>query len=85
MRMNKLFAKWLKEEFEKNKGNLLPPKLDDRLALLFLRNYLLGEEWYVVTPLSHEQVNTELVHTILYKFSKKYRREYEKIIKSKGE
>lgn len=83
--MNKLFTKWLKEEFEKGKGNLLPPKLDDRLALLFLQDYLLGEDWYVVSPLSHEQVNTELVHDILYKFSKKYRKEYKKSLESKGE
>ena len=32
--MNKLFTKWLKEEFEKDKGNLLPPKLDDKSALI---------------------------------------------------
>ena len=69
--MNKLFTKWLKEEFEKDKGNMLPPKLKDRQALLFLQDYLLGEDWYVVSPLSHEQVNCELVHNILYKYSKK--------------
>lgn len=80
--MNKLFTKWLKEEFDKdNDKNILPPKLDDRQALLFLQNYLLGEEWYVVSPLSHEQVNCELVHNILYKYSKKYRNEYKKEIK----
>ena len=50
-----------------------------------LQDYLLGEEWYVVSPLSHEQVNTELVHDILYKFSKKYRKEYKKSLESKGE
>lgn len=83
--MNKLFSEWLKEEFEKDKGNLLPPKLDDRRALLFLQNYLLGEDWYVVSPLSHEQVNTELVHDILYKYSKKYRKEYKKSLKIKSE
>lgn len=83
--MNKLFTKWLKEESEKDKGNLLPPKLDDRLALLFLQNYLLGEKWYVEIPLSREQVNTELVHDILYKFSKKYRKEYKKSLESKEE
>ena len=79
--MNKLFTKWLKEEFEKDKENLLPPKLDDRQALLFLQNYLLEEDWYVVSPLSHEQVNCEVVHDILYKYSKKYRKEYNKEIK----
>lgn len=83
--MEKLFAKWLKKEFEKDKGNLLPPKLDDRQALLFLQTYLLGEDWYVVSPLTHEQVNTELVNDILYKYSKKYRKEYKKELESKGE
>lgn len=79
--MNELFTKWLKEECKKDKDNLLPPKLDDRQALLFLQNYLLGEDWYVVNPLSHEQCNCELVHDILYKYSKKYRNEYKKEIK----
>jgi len=71
-----IFTKWLKEECEKDNYNILPPKLDDRQALLFLQNYLLGEEWYVVSPLSHEQVNTELVFDILIKYSKKFRKEY---------
>ena len=79
--MNKLFTKWLKEEVDKDKGNMLPPKLDDRTALLFLQNYLLGENWYVASPLSHEQVNCKLVHDILYKYSKKYKKEYNKEIK----
>ena len=79
--MRELFTKWLKEEFEKDKGNVLPPKLDDSHALLFLQNYLLGEDWYVVSPLSHEQVNCELVHDILYKYYKKYKKEYNKEVK----
>lgn len=79
--MNKLFTEWLKEELEKGKT----PKLNDRQALLFLQNYLLGEDWYVVSPLTNEQVNVELVHDILYKYSKKYRKEYKKNLKSKGE
>lgn len=83
--MNKLFTKWAKEEFEKSKGNLILPKLDDRTALLFLQNYLLGEDWYVVSPLTHEHVNVELVHDILYKYSKKYRKEYKKELENKGE
>lgn len=65
---------------ERNCGILSPPTKPYE-ALSFLKDYLLGEDWYVVSPINSEQVNTEMVHEILYKYSHKYRKEYKKWLK----
>jgi hypothetical protein len=54
------------------------------MALEFLKNYLLGEDWYVVSPISTKQVNTEIVYEILYRHSKKFRIELEKYKRNGG-
>lgn len=71
------FTEWLEAEYAKdeNKDNICPPPLNAQLAVDFLKDYLLGEDWYVVMPISTEQANTEIVHAILKKYSKKYRKE----------
>lgn len=70
------FQKWLDENLEKD--NMLPPLLEPQTALNFLQEYLLGEDWYIVNPLTTSQANCEVVHDILYKYSKKYRKEIKK-------
>jgi len=75
------FTEWLDENWQEN--NMFPPLLNGQKALDFLREYLLGEDWYSVNPISTEQINCEVVHNILYKFSKKYRKEYKKSLKRK--
>ena len=67
------FTKWLDENWEKD--NMFPLSLDAQTALNFLQEYLLGEDWYIVNPLSTSQANCEVVHDILYKYSKKYSKE----------
>lgn len=66
------FSDWLAENWEK--GNLCPPPLPAQEALKFLHDYLL-EGWYSTMPMNTDQVNTEMVHMILQKHSKKYRKE----------
>lgn len=70
------FQKWLDENWEKD--NMFPPSLEPQTALNFLQEYLLGEDWYIVNPLTTGQANCEVVHDILYKYSKKYRKEIKK-------
>lgn len=67
------YTEWLDKNWEKD--NMFPPALDAQLALQFLKDYLLGEDWYVVNPLGQEQINSEMVAEILSKYSKKYRKE----------
>lgn len=73
------FTYWLAHD-AKDCG-LKPPPCKDALAIKFLKDYLLGEDWYVVNPVSHEQCNTQLVHEILMKYSRQYRKEYKRAMK----
>ena len=68
------YLEWLDENWEKD--NMFPPSLDAQKAIDFLCDYLLGEDYYIVNPLSTSQANCEIVHDILYKYSRKYRKEY---------
>ena len=75
------FTEWLKLENAKDPDNILPPELDFEKAIYFLKNYLLGEDWYVNYSGSAKQINTDIVYNILRKYSKKFRKElkvYEK-------
>ena len=73
------FTYWLAHKAEH--CGIMQPPLKDALALQFIKDYLLGEDWYVVDPVNHEQCNAQMVHEILYKYSWKYRREYNRAIK----
>ena len=42
--MSRLFTEWLTNEHYKDSENMLPPKLSDKQALAFLREYLLGSK-----------------------------------------
>lgn len=75
------FTEWLKLENSKDPDNMLPPGLDFEKAIYFLKNYLLGEDWYVNYSGSAKQITTDIVYDILKKYSKKFRKElkaYEK-------
>lgn len=69
------FIEWLKSENSKDQDNILPPELDFEKAIYFLKNYLLGEDWYVNYPGSAKQITTDIVYDILKKYSKKFRKE----------
>lgn len=69
------FVEWLKTESAKDPDNILPPELDFEKAIYFLKNYLLGENWYVPYSGSEKQITTEIVFDILRKYSKKFRKE----------
>lgn len=67
------FTYWLKNE-AKDCGLMQPP-LKAQKALGFLCDYLLGEDWYVVNPVSTEQCNTQIVYEILEKYSSEFNKE----------
>lgn len=69
------FTEWLDNECSKDPDNMRPPPLDAQLAVHFLKDYLLGENWFSTMPMSTKQVNTEIVDAILDKYSRKYRKE----------
>lgn len=69
------FTEWLEIEWGKDPDNMCPPPLDPQQAIIFLKDYLLGEDWYSTMPMSTKQINTEIVGLILKKYSKRYRKE----------
>lgn len=75
----KQYTYWLKYEAED--CGILQPPLNAQKALYFLKDYLLGENWYVVNPVNTEQCNAQIVHEILYKCSSEYRREHRRAMK----
>jgi hypothetical protein len=72
------FTFWLKHEAED--CGIMQPPLNAQKAVHFLRDYLLGEDWYVVNPVNTEQCNAQIVHEILMKYSSEYRKEYRRTL-----
>ena len=60
---------FLDEVYKSSKEDygILPPPTKAEDALRVLKDHLLVEDWYVVNPISQEQVYTELVVDILNK------------------
>lgn len=77
----KLFTRHLERISEERNCGILTPPTTDREVIYFLKNYLLGEDWYVCSPIGHEQCNTEIIHAILMKYSRQYRKEYRRYLK----
>ena len=75
------FTDWL--ENDSIDCGIMSPPMEAEKALSFLTDYLLGENWYVVAPISPKQVNTNIVHEILWKYSKQYRKEWKQYRKQK--
>lgn len=55
---------------------MLPETMDAQKALQKLKDYLLGEDWYIVDPVGTLQANAIITDEILEKYSARYR--YEK-------
>lgn len=68
-----LLTDWLEND-AKDCG-LCDPPMKAELAIEFLKNYLLGENWYVTMPENGDQCNTAIVIEILYKYSPTFRKE----------
>lgn len=47
---------------------LCPPPMDAQVAVNELCRYFLGEDWYVIMPISTKQANTEIVYAIESKY-----------------
>ena len=72
-----------KESKREDKDNIYCTGITDREFVHFIINYLLGEDWYVVDPLGHEQINQIALEEILDSYSKKFRKEIKRFNKRK--
>lgn len=67
------------EILESKECGIFPDCTPVSLALGVLVDYLLGEDYYIIDPLSSEQCNTIIVDAILNKYSKQYRKDIKKL------
>lgn len=74
--------KKLFEILSDEKYGLCPAPMSAEDAIQILTDYLLGEDFYIVMPLSPQQANTEIVAAILEKHSKEYKKDRKKFIKT---
>ena len=72
----KNFAEWLGRHQEND--NIFPPGLDAQEAIQFLKDYLLGEDWYISLPVNNLQANSCIVDAILLTYSKQYKKDIKK-------
>lgn len=69
-----------KESKREDKDNIYCAGVTDREFVHFIIIYLLGENWHVTDPLGHDQINQIALEEILYCYSKRFRKEYERFI-----
>lgn len=72
-----------KESKREDKDNIYFTGITDREFVHFIIKYLLGDDWYVVDPLGHEQIIQIALEEILDKYSKEFRKEIKRFNKSK--
>lgn len=71
--VNDILMKYKRKKYKKKDKELY--SLEPQDLIRYLTNYLLGENWYSVNPISTEQINTEIIFEILSKYSSKYNSE----------
>ena len=63
------------KDFVHNTGdNIYPDGISAEEALEVLKEFFLGENWYIIDPLPTKQVRVYMVNDILSKFPRKYRK-----------
>lgn len=67
------YTEWLNENSDPK--NICDPPLPPQKAVDILCDYLLGEDWYTSLPETQEQVNSAIVYEILFRYSKKFKKE----------
>ena len=70
-------TEFMDERYKKreDKDNIFGVGVSDAEFRVFIIDYLLGEDWYVVDPLGQTQINEIALYEILEKYSKRYRKE----------
>lgn len=58
-----------------DKDNIFGVGISDAEFRVFIIDYLLGKDWYVVDPLGRTQINEIALYEILEKYSKRFKKE----------
>lgn len=66
------FIEWDNKRYKEraDKESIFPIGITDREFVEIVSDLFLGSDWYTPNPLSHEQVNEEILKNILWKFIK---------------
>lgn len=79
LNMNELeiYDLWNKKRYDKreDKDNIFPIGIDDEKFVEIIRDIFLGSDWYCVNPISHNQINEEILEEIIYKITGKSAKE----------
>ena len=67
-----------------DKENIFAPPLEPQKALNILTSYLLGDNYYIESPVNGKQANFIIVKDILTRNSKKFKKEYDQWRKEGG-
>lgn len=70
-----------KYKTREDKDNIFGVGITDSEFRIFMIDYLLGKDRYVVGPLSQTQINEIALYEILRKYSKQYKKEHKSWIK----
>lgn len=75
--MDRTLTEYMNDKYNnrEDKDNIFGVGVTDAEFRHFIIDYLLGPDWYVVDPLSRDQVNEIALNDILNKYSKRYRTE----------
>ena len=68
-----------KETNREDKDNIYCTGITEREFIKFAIKYLLGDNWYVIDPLGYNQTKQMALEEILYKYSKKFKKELKKL------
>jgi len=71
MRKNKRQKEFLDKlgDYFDNGDNIFPKPMSDHAFKRLITDYLLGEKWYTVNPVSDEQCNVYIAQAIIEKFN----------------
>ena len=68
-----------KETNREDKDNIYCTGITEREFIKFAIKYLLRDNWYVIDPLGYNQTIQMALEEILYKYSKKFKKELKKL------
>jgi hypothetical protein len=60
------------EDYFNNGDNIFPKPMSDHEFKRIITDYLLGEDWYTVNPVSDEQCNVYIAQAIIKKYKRKH-------------
>ena len=66
------FLKMIENKYMYESENIYPESMTDREFVQIMKDYFLGEDYYIADPLGHGQINTIIAHEIISRYFSKY-------------